>query len=156
MNNEVEIKNNGNDLPGDIKVKIASKLGSNIFLIEKVVDKIEALKNPVVIRSYKAQAINKTEIHTGEGNVRGMRVNNEIFFHAKNVKVAGAQESKSENNNGNENDKVMFIAFSENDARKASVEANTVELARVRNIIKVLEAEAEKLEAIIEADGGVK
>lgn len=154
---ELEVKNNGNDLPGDIKTKIASKLGSNIFLVQKVVEKVDALKSPIVIRSYSSMPINKAEIHTGEGNVRGLRINNDTFLHAKNVKIAGGQEAKSENSNGgNENEKVLFIAFNENDARKASVEANTVELARVRNIIKVLQVEAEKLEGVIEADGGVK
>lgn len=156
---EITIKNGANDLPGDIKTKIASKLGSNIFLVQKVVEKVEALKNPITIRSYSSLPINKAEIHTGEGNVRGLRINNDTFLHAKNVKIAGGQESKSDsnsNNGGNENEKVLFIAFNESDARKASVDANTIELARVRNIIKLLTVEAGKLEAIIEADGGVK
>lgn len=154
---KIEVKGGNNDLPGDIRSRIAGKLGGNIFLVEQVQLKVEALKNPVAIRSYKSIPLSRCEMHTGEGNVRGLKLNNELFFNGKNTKVAGAQGAKSTGNeNGGGNDKNYLIAFDEGAARRESVEYNTIELARLENIRTSIESVIINIREAIEADGGVK
>jgi hypothetical protein len=152
---KVEVKGGNNDLPGDIRSRIASKLGGNIFLIEQVQLKVEALKNQVIIRSYKSIPLNRCEVHTGEGNVRGLKVNNELFFNGKNTKAAGTQNKSASNENGG-SDKGYLIAFDENAARKESVEYNTIELARLENIRTSIDSVITNIKEAIDADGGVK
>ena len=154
----VEVKGGNQDLPGDVRSRIAGKLGANIFLVEQVQLKVDALKNPVVIRSYKSIPLNRCEVHTGEGGLKGLKVNNDLFFNGKNTKVAGAQGAKQNNsneNNGGDN-KNFLLAFDENAARKESVEYNTIELARLENIRTAIDSVIVSVREAIEADGGVK
>ena len=155
----IEVKAGNNDLPGDIRSRIAGKLGAKLFLVEENTTKSEALKNPIKFRSYRSVEVHGTEIHTGEGNLKGIKINKgEFFFHGKNTKVAGSGQNSNkggENNNGGDN-KSFLIAFDENAARKESVDFNVVERERVSGVIKSLEILRDQLTEMIEADGGVK
>ena len=159
----VEQKNNNQDLPGDKRSRIVSKLGSTIFLIEQAqLPKNEMLKQPIHYRSYRAVNIHKAEISTGKGNVKGLLINghaeNEMFLHAKNTKFtneAAEKQKEGGNDGGNNNqnqDKSYLIATDEKSAREYVIDFNVLQREKISGMIQALENSRSLIQEIIEAD----
>lgn len=145
---------NGNDLPGDKRTKLCQKIGGQIFLLTEETIKQDVLKTPVKFRSYRALNINKAAMHTGNGGVKGLMINDDMFLHAKNVRFTGeaAQQQSNNNNGGGDQQKVYFIALDEKTARKEAIEFNVLRREEVRGMIQSLSKQEEIINQIIDAD----
>jgi hypothetical protein len=149
----VETENkNGQNLPNDVMVKIASKITGSIFLIEQKVVKVECLKTPMSIRSYRELPIKKTEVHIGTGNKRGLLVNGDTFFNGGNTKLVTGEEVSLDKKNGEENREMFFVALDEKTAKKQSVNYNVLKRQELLGMAQTIQNTIVLYNDVIDAD----